>query len=198
MRPSDSQCAGAQEGVLSSDVDGDDDTLAATIEATTVNGTLTFAADGSFTYTPNAGFVGADSFTYRVSDGVTTSEPVTVILDVTNTAPTGADSSYIVHQGATLTAGAPGLLSGALDYENDSLTVTITAQPTNGALSASPDGTCTYTPATGYVGDDSFQYTLSDSIETTAPYTARSRHCIPRDDERRQRLLVVRAECRGE
>lgn len=36
--------------------------------STTTNGTLAFNADGSFNYTPNAGFAGVDEFTYRVDE----------------------------------------------------------------------------------------------------------------------------------
>jgi hypothetical protein len=43
---------------------------------------LVLNADGSFTYTPNANFSGADSFTYTVSDGVLSSGPVTVSITV--------------------------------------------------------------------------------------------------------------------
>jgi large repetitive protein len=32
------------------------------------NGTVTVGDKGSFTYTPNSGFVGQDSFTYRLTD----------------------------------------------------------------------------------------------------------------------------------
>jgi hypothetical protein len=38
--------------------------------------------DGSFTYTPNADFVGTDSFTYRISDGANSSEQSTVTITV--------------------------------------------------------------------------------------------------------------------
>ena len=44
-----------------------------------VNGTLQLNADGSFLYQPRAGFVGGETFTYRVSDG----------LDFSNTAAAG-------------------------------------------------------------------------------------------------------------
>lgn len=40
------------------------------------NGSVVLAADGSFTYTPNTGFVGADTFTYRVCDDGTPSDIV--------------------------------------------------------------------------------------------------------------------------
>ncbi|MDX1465773.1 MAG: Ig-like domain-containing protein, partial [Halomonas sp.] len=39
-------------------------------------------ADGTLTYTPNAGFTGTDSFTYRASDGALESEPATVTVTV--------------------------------------------------------------------------------------------------------------------
>jgi ELWxxDGT repeat protein len=39
-------------------------------------------ADGSFTYTPNAGYVGPDSFTYQASDGFDPSNVATVSLTV--------------------------------------------------------------------------------------------------------------------
>jgi hypothetical protein len=50
-----------------SDPDGDD--LIFALETETSNGTLSFEADGSFSYSPNEGFSGLDSFTYTVSDG---------------------------------------------------------------------------------------------------------------------------------
>jgi hypothetical protein len=46
------------------------------------NGTLSFNADGSFTYTPNAGFVGTDSFTYLANDSKVNSDPATVNITV--------------------------------------------------------------------------------------------------------------------
>ncbi len=36
------------------------------------NGSLNLVTDGSFTYTPDAGFVGTEVLTYTVSDGITT------------------------------------------------------------------------------------------------------------------------------
>ena len=43
--------------------------LSAELGTTTSNGSLTLNADGSFSYTPNAGFWGTDSFTYTATDG---------------------------------------------------------------------------------------------------------------------------------
>src|SRR5439155_13819307 len=60
-------------GVLSNDTDLDGDALAAVPVATTTHGSLTLNANGSFTYTPVSNYFGADSFTYRASDGVANS-----------------------------------------------------------------------------------------------------------------------------
>ncbi|MFB6073724.1 MAG: beta strand repeat-containing protein [Haloarculaceae archaeon] len=64
----------AANGVLANDTDPDGDTLTATAVSRPDNGTLSLSGDGSFTYTPAAGFTGTDSFTYEVRDGNATGE----------------------------------------------------------------------------------------------------------------------------
>ena len=49
-------------------------------------GTLNLNGNGGFTYTPNTGFAGTDTFTYRLSDGTYQSPPATVTVTVTPTA----------------------------------------------------------------------------------------------------------------
>ncbi|PKH39018.1 hypothetical protein CXG46_14940 [Nocardioides alpinus] len=79
----------AAPGVLGNDTDADGGTLTATRLSEPVNGEVTLAANGSFTYTPDAGFVGKDQFTYEASDGTDTSAPATVTLTVKPTGGTG-------------------------------------------------------------------------------------------------------------
>jgi VCBS repeat-containing protein len=69
-------------GVLSNDSDVDDDLLTAALDGGPTNGTLTLNSDGSFTYVPDPGFIGADSFTYRANDGTADSNVATVSLTV--------------------------------------------------------------------------------------------------------------------
>jgi hypothetical protein len=65
----------------SSDVDGD--TLTGTLVTNTQHGKLVFLGDQlAFTYEPNAGFTGQDSFTYKVNDGKVDSAVATVTLIV--------------------------------------------------------------------------------------------------------------------
>ncbi len=56
-------------GVLANDTDVDGDALTAVLVDGPTNGTVALNADGSFEYTPDADFNGADSFTYRANDG---------------------------------------------------------------------------------------------------------------------------------
>lgn len=74
-------------GILANDTDVNGDTLTATIQTNPANGTIAVNADGSFTYTPKAGFSGQDSFTYVASDGTDDSQPATVTLTVVPTPP---------------------------------------------------------------------------------------------------------------
>lgn len=64
------------------DFDTDGNALSAVIVTQPSNGTLISNGDGSFTYTPNAGFIGNDSFTYTANDGSLSSNTATVDLSV--------------------------------------------------------------------------------------------------------------------
>lgn len=70
------------QGVLANDSDSDEDTLTAVLVGQPTNGQLVLNANGSFTYDPDDGFVGSDSFTYRANDGVSESNLSTVTLQV--------------------------------------------------------------------------------------------------------------------
>ena len=56
-------------GVLGNDYRPERQSLSAVLVTSTSHGTLSFQSDGSFTYTPNANFVGTDTFTYYATDG---------------------------------------------------------------------------------------------------------------------------------
>ena len=73
----------AAPGVLENDTDvADGDTLTAVLASDPTNGTLSLNADGSFTYTPNTGYFGSDSFTYKAYDGTDESSPATVTVSL--------------------------------------------------------------------------------------------------------------------
>ncbi len=73
----------AAPGVLANDSDADGDALTAVLVSGTSQGSLTLNANGSFSYAPNAGFSGQDSFGYQVRDSAgATSAAVTVTIQV--------------------------------------------------------------------------------------------------------------------
>jgi Bacterial Ig domain/Putative Ig domain len=69
-------------GVLANDTDVDGNILTAVLAAGPANGTLILTNNGGFTYTPNNGFLGNDTFTYRANDGQSNSAPATVTISV--------------------------------------------------------------------------------------------------------------------
>ncbi len=72
----------AGQGVLANDSDPDSAFLVADLAASTAHGTLVLHPNGSFEYTPAAGFSESDTFTYRVYDGQDYSEVVAVRITV--------------------------------------------------------------------------------------------------------------------
>lgn len=69
--------------VLTNDRDPEGRPLTAALVSGATKGTLTLNTNGTFTYRPNAGFTGTDSFTYRASDGSLQSSLATVTITVT-------------------------------------------------------------------------------------------------------------------
>ncbi len=69
-------------GILVNDIDVDGDRLTAVLVRGPSNGSLVLSSNGSFTYTPSAGFHGTDNFTYKTSDGKADSNVAIVTITV--------------------------------------------------------------------------------------------------------------------
>jgi Bacterial Ig domain len=69
-------------GLLANDIDANGDPLTAQLVTGPSHGVLALAANGSYKYVPAANYSGADSFTYRASDGVAVSPPALVSVTV--------------------------------------------------------------------------------------------------------------------
>jgi CshA-type fibril repeat protein len=124
------------------------------------HGDLTLDADGTYSYTPAAGFSGTDSFTYTAQDDSGSTVTGTVTITVLPTATTETVTATI---GTTTTGPAPGLLG---DDVGTGLVVTSNTRPAHGDLTVNPDGSWSYTPATDSSGTDSFDYTVTDQNGT--------------------------------
>jgi VCBS repeat-containing protein len=153
-------------GVLANDTDANGDALTAILDSDPDHGTLVLGADGSFSYTPDLNFFGLDTFTYHASDGSLSSASATVTIEVLedNLAPNAADDAYSVVQGNSLPVPAPGVLANDTDANSDPLTAVLADTTAHGTLTLNADGSFTYTPQSGFYGQDSFGYRASDGV----------------------------------
>ncbi len=105
-------------GLLVNDHDVDGDLLEASVVTPPSHGTLILAPEGTFLYTPDPDYFGADSFTYQVSDGAD-SASAAVALDVApvNDAPSleSATLGGAFHGGVTAYVTAAGWSDADLD-----------------------------------------------------------------------------------
>ena len=82
--------------------------------------------------------------------------------------------SFSTTVGTELTEPAGTLQSGVVDFNPGagSWTAELTATATDGTVVVFPDGSFTYAPGAGFVGTDSFSYTLTDNLGyVSAPAT---------------------------
>ena len=142
-------------GVLSNDTDADlGDVLSAVLDSDVSNGTLTLNSDGAFTYTPDTGFSGTDSFDYVANDTTEESAVVTVTLtvgDAPNAPPVALADEYSTDFETELVVDvASGVLSNDTDADaGDVLTAVLDSDVSNGTLVLGSDGAFTYTPDVG-------------------------------------------------
>jgi hypothetical protein len=140
--------------------DPDGDTLTYHIVSSPSNGNLSGVAP-NVSYTPDANYNGTDSFTFKVNDGSSDSNPATVSINViaVNDPPVAYNQSVETNQGTAV----PVELT-ANDPEGDSLTYYIISGPSHGSLSGTaPD--VTYSPIAGYSGSDSFTFNVYDGVD---------------------------------
>ncbi len=121
------------------------------------------------TYTPSADYNGQDSFTFKVNDGTTDSQPATVKITVNpvNDKPIATNGTAIVNQyfAKDIT------LSGSdIETAPANLTYAITAQPSHGGQVTVSGNIATYTPESpyAYTGPDSFDFTVTDGDGLTS------------------------------
>jgi ELWxxDGT repeat protein/VCBS repeat-containing protein len=154
------------DSVLDNDTEPSNDPLTAVLVDNPTNGSLILNDDGTFSYTPSAGFTGSDSFTYRASNGSLESTVATVSITVNNDqVPVADDDSYQVYEDTILNVEiADGVLDNDTDPNDDGLTTILLSDPLHGNLTLNDNGSFSYTPDTDYVGNDSFTYQATDGV----------------------------------
>jgi hypothetical protein len=151
-------------GVLANDADPELQPLAAILDIAPSHGSVFLNTDGSFTYTPDTGYFGTDSFTYRANDGSLDSNVAIVSLTIAkaNTAPLAEADSYSINQDTPLIVPAPGLLANDSDDGSQPPTAVLDIAPSHGNLVLNADGSFSYLPTSGYFGPDAFTYHADD------------------------------------
>lgn len=136
-----------------------DNTAAATVDA---NGLATGVAPGSATI----------KATCQAASG-----SATLTVFNPNTPPVGNDDAFEAIGNVTVPVAAPGVLANDTDGENNPLQAVPGTYPTTagGSVTIDADGSFSYLSAAGYVGPDSFSYTVTDgadSVTATATMTS--------------------------
>jgi hypothetical protein len=117
------------------------------------------------TYVPSTGATGPDSFSFKVSDGIDTSSPLTVDVNIAQAPdrkPHATDGSATVAFG-----GKTAIVLHGSDPDGDPLTYAITKPPIHGSVSGGNTANRTYTADKGYAGTDGFTFRVRDSSGQT-------------------------------
>ncbi|MGE5625141.1 MAG: Ig-like domain-containing protein, partial [Bacillota bacterium] len=146
-------------------------TLTFSVAANPAHGsvTITNAGTGAFTYTPAQGFAGSDGFTFKVIDQYGSSSTATETIVVIDQAPVASGGNILTSPDL----GVNGTLPAMAAYAGQTLTFSVSANPSHGTfnITNASTGAFTYTPATGYAGTDSFAYQVTDQWGASATAT---------------------------
>jgi len=147
--------------VLNNDTDQNGDNLTIYKIIGPLHGTVTVNPDKTILYKPYSNYNGLDSFSYTITDGKNGFSTAVVNITVTpvNDAPVAANDAKMTPGNTSVVI--PVLLNDS-DMDNDNLSITGTSNPLHGTINVNPDKTITYTPNTGFIGSDSFTYTIND------------------------------------
>ncbi|HEX8440639.1 Ig-like domain-containing protein [Archangium sp.] len=137
--------------------DADNDALTFIVERQPAFGTLS-GNPPNVIYTPNADYLGEDSFTFHAHDGQVRSESSVVSITVgsVNDAPVAETTQ--IHTNEDTGVAVPVI---AADVDGDALTYTLLTRPEHGTLSGTAPH-FTYTPSEHFHGTDTFTFRVND------------------------------------
>lgn len=153
------------------DLDGDTLKVVQNMITSAAGGSVILMANGDFVYMPPAGFTGTDSFNYTVTDNNGGNANATATLNIAALPPLNQDpvaeaDNFSGHFLDSITGNVLNDNGHGADYDldGDGLTVqpAIFTTAGGGVVSLNADGSYTYTPSSGFIGQDSFTYTLND------------------------------------
>ena len=115
--------------------------------------------DGTYTYTPDPGFSGTDTFTYQLCSIICVTATETIVVG-----PNAVDYAYTTPFGTALTTGDV----ATADTYPAGAGFAQTSDPAHGTVTWNGDGTYTYTPDPGFTGSDAFTFTVDDGTSVSS------------------------------
>ena len=124
------------------------------------HGTLTNPTSNSVAYTPNAGFSGTDSFTYKATDSHGVSSNIAKVSITVNPPPHPTVYSNTIQTNAGTFVRIT--TTGTDPIPGDVLKFSVMGLPQHGTLTNPTSNSVTYVPNAGFSGTDSFTYKATD------------------------------------
>jgi len=157
-------------GISANDYDLDSVAIYPFITMSPKHGTMTLQSNGGISYVPYVDFQGEDSFKYVQSDSMLPfpwrmkSNVATGTIRVIDTKnpPIAYRDTYTVKLNTPLNVPAAGVLVNDVDVDGNALYAELISDVSQGDLSFNSDGSFSYIPADGYLGDDQFTYRAND------------------------------------
>jgi VCBS repeat-containing protein len=132
------------------------------VTAPPLHGILKLRANGSYTYTPDSGYIGDDSFGYQAHRGARSPAPDKVSITVFEHTPIAEGTSFRTPHDTT----HMGKLEASDADTGDKLVFSQMTAPGHGTLTLNADGSYRYRAVHGYAGVDSFTFQVSDGSES--------------------------------
>jgi probable HAF family extracellular repeat protein/VCBS repeat-containing protein len=149
--------------LLANDEDSEGDVLIINSVTVPGHGSVSIVDDTIAVYTPALDFTGEDSFKYTVADdegAVSDTALVTITVNAVNDAPVASDDFATTGESAPVIIR---VLDNDVDPDGDALSISKVGEPGNGTAEyGTVEGTLSYTPRAGFLGEDQFSYTVSD------------------------------------
>src|SRR5262245_27405839 len=128
------------------DVDGDAENGIQVTEAPSY-GTLSMHANGSFVYIPSSGFEGIDGFSYRATDGTSSSAPTTVTI-IISSAPLARSQVLQTNEDTS----ASGTVTAQSSNGSPLTFALVNGSAVGGTAQVNSDGSFTFTPNQNFTG----------------------------------------------
>ncbi|MFV2058165.1 MAG: Ig-like domain-containing protein [Thiohalomonadales bacterium] len=152
--------------VIGNDSGLTDTPIITTIFSDPTNGTAAVLSSGAIRYTPTNNYIGNDSFEYKIqdTDGDNSTAIVTIIVNDPNivggiATPLAADDASSTVRNTFVNINVTANDSGLADTP---YITTLFSGATNGVASVQTPDIIRYTPKAGFIGNDSFVYSITD------------------------------------